>query len=490
MEEGKSGIAGILGGADNDDALWLHPFTDHDGTRKVLAWRSPNQAGEYILLKPTPQSDPLTWRTLEGELSYPVGDSRKLITRTDLMPEIQYLNLVDPATAGGLGEGQDYGIEVMKATVQRAEANRNALGAYCNNLMLAKAVYGKLPARPPAPLETVIDASVKTGEDLSPVLAWTQKAAQKMLDQKRPIPEILHHRLGPRPSGTPQPTPTLEHWLDELVTSVRQHIRAIEEQRDRLSTQTMPPQAIFDSAFEQPESIRLGAKFNRAYTTALREATRGQGEVRPEHREAAREAAEAFLGRYPPEGQSAILRGAIVSAYIRDKPGSDAAVWLAGDRDEQGNRQPGIAQRTIHSLREIGVLDEIAEIESGLIAYPGAATQEPRYQTVGINGVWHNLYNRYAAQHNRPLAKRAEDVPKEGRRWAKSRVRALAETGEPIPLTIQEEEINGRKRKVAYNRQGQRFGTISRDSSDRVGETITVKFAVSHDGNLRVVLED
>ncbi|HUM67718.1 MAG TPA: hypothetical protein PLK31_02585, partial [Chloroflexota bacterium] len=44
------GIASILGGADNDDALWLHPFTDHDGERKVLAWRSPNQVGEYVVL--------------------------------------------------------------------------------------------------------------------------------------------------------------------------------------------------------------------------------------------------------------------------------------------------------------------------------------------------------------------------------------------------------------------------------------------------------
>ncbi|MGH2537965.1 MAG: hypothetical protein ACRDHL_11270, partial [Candidatus Promineifilaceae bacterium] len=50
------GIAGILGGADNDDALWLHPFTDHDDERKVLAWRSPNQAGEYVILRPTADS--------------------------------------------------------------------------------------------------------------------------------------------------------------------------------------------------------------------------------------------------------------------------------------------------------------------------------------------------------------------------------------------------------------------------------------------------
>ena len=494
MDDGKEGIAGILGGADHDDALWLHPFTDHDGERKVLAWRSPNQAGEYILLKPTTQSDPLTWHTQEGEVSYPSGDSRKLITRTDLMPEINYQNLVDPATAGGLGEGHDYGIEVMNATIERAEANRNALGAYCNNLMVAKAVYGRLPAQPPAPLETVIDASVKTGEDLSPVLQWTQDSAKAILNQRRPIPEILHHRLGPRPPGTPQPQPTFDHWLDDLGNAVKQHIRKIEGERDTLSGQTMPPQAIFDSAFEQPETIKLGARFNRIYTTTLRQATQGQIEVKPEHREVAREAAESFLDRFTEEKQSAILRGAIVSAYIKEKPGSDAAVWLAGGKDEQGKRQPGIAQRTIRSLREIGVLNEMAEIGSGeggsgVIVYPRASIREPHYQTVGINGVWHNLYKRHARTRNLPEVENTKDIPKEGRRWAKAQVRALAAAGENIPLEIREEEINGRMRKVAYDQGGYRFGTISRDSSKRVGAAILAKFGISHDGNLRVVLD-
>jgi hypothetical protein len=61
------GIAAILGGADHDDALWLYPFTDHDGERKVLAWRSPNQAGEYVVLRPTAGSAIPSWQTAEGE---------------------------------------------------------------------------------------------------------------------------------------------------------------------------------------------------------------------------------------------------------------------------------------------------------------------------------------------------------------------------------------------------------------------------------------
>jgi hypothetical protein len=52
MRDSQSmGIKHILGGADQDDALWLHGFTDHDGARKVLAWRSPNNTGEYVTLR-------------------------------------------------------------------------------------------------------------------------------------------------------------------------------------------------------------------------------------------------------------------------------------------------------------------------------------------------------------------------------------------------------------------------------------------------------
>ena len=56
-----TGIAGILGGADHDDGLWLHVFDDHDGQQKVLAWRSPNQLGEYVVLTPTASSDLPEW---------------------------------------------------------------------------------------------------------------------------------------------------------------------------------------------------------------------------------------------------------------------------------------------------------------------------------------------------------------------------------------------------------------------------------------------
>ncbi|MEO1163219.1 MAG: hypothetical protein AAFV98_05490 [Chloroflexota bacterium] len=46
-------LADVWGGADQDDALWVYPFVDYDGSQQILAWRSPNQLGEYVLLRPT-----------------------------------------------------------------------------------------------------------------------------------------------------------------------------------------------------------------------------------------------------------------------------------------------------------------------------------------------------------------------------------------------------------------------------------------------------
>jgi hypothetical protein len=124
-----AGIRDILGGADNDDALWVHPFTDHDGEPKMLCWRSPNQAGEYIVLKPTIGSRVLDWQTVDGAVTFPPTDSRTLFPRTDTIQR-EYLGLIDQVTATGLGKGKPYNIAVMDETIERAKANAGGLGMY------------------------------------------------------------------------------------------------------------------------------------------------------------------------------------------------------------------------------------------------------------------------------------------------------------------------------------------------------------------------
>ncbi|MCZ7673837.1 MAG: hypothetical protein M5U34_45310 [Chloroflexi bacterium] len=374
------GIAGILGGADNDDALWLHPFTDHDGERKVLAWRSPNQVGEYVVLKPTADSQALPWTAVGDETAiYPEADSRNLPPRVDFT-DPAYLGLVDPETAGGLGEGEGYSVEVMETAVAQAIANQGALGMYCNSLMLNKALYGRLPANPPAPLEDIIDSAVKTGADLSQVVSWNYANSREILENRIPIPAILHQRLSidwrdkenrpplPRTSGMAGHD---THWLDKLEKGVKAHIQTMQQERDELVAQALPPQAVLDVALADPEAVKLGAGLNKAYTAALR---MGKGQ-HVNVLERAKYAAEDYLAHFPPDRRGTILLGALASVYGKAEGGADTAVWLAGDKDKQDQTQPGIgpssiAHHTIEVLRQIGLLDDIIVTKEGLVVYP------------------------------------------------------------------------------------------------------------------------
>jgi hypothetical protein len=403
------GIAGILGGADNDDALWLHPFTDHDGERKVLAWRSPNQVGEYVVLKPTAVSHDLPWATAEGAAAtYPPADSRKLPPRVD-MTETDYLGLVDPETAGGLGEEQGYTVEVMEAAVRRAVANQGALGMYCNSLMINKALFGRLPHNPPAPLEDIIDSAVKTGADLSGVVAWNYANTREILTKRIPIPALLHKRLSvdwsdkenrpplPRVSGLAgipgaaagsSVASGKAHWLDRLEAGVQAHIRQIEEKRDELAARARPPEAVIQAALADPEMVALGAGLNQRFAAILNSKDKGQYQSVLER---ARLGVVDYLSYFPPQQRQRILLGALGSVYGGDEVGqgktavgSDIAAWLdafgEGDLPQQGWRPwlTGLspARETMAALRQVGVLDEVVETTEGLVIYPAGLEAE------------------------------------------------------------------------------------------------------------------
>ncbi len=377
----QEGIADILGGADHDDALWLHPFTDHDGEKKVLAWRSPNQAGEYVVLKPTAVSHNLSWSMPEGEtVSYPQADSRQLPPRVDFT-ETEYLGLVDPNATRSLGAGEVYSVEVMETAVEQAITNQGALGMYCNSLMLNKALYGRLPDNPPAPLEDIIDSAVKTGADLSQVVSWNYANSREILERCTPIPTLLHQRLSvdwsdkenrpplPRASGM---AGREAHWLDRLETGVKSHIQAMQQKRDELAAQARPPQAVLDAGLTDPEVVKLGAGLNKVFAAALRTRKKGQYSNVLER---AKHKAEDYLAHFPPERRGAILLGALASVYGKEKVGSDTAVWLSGSKEETGQSQMGIGQssiayHTVEALRRIGLLDEIVETSEGLVVYP------------------------------------------------------------------------------------------------------------------------
>jgi hypothetical protein len=404
------GIAGILGGADNDDALWLHPFTDHDGQRKVLAWRSPNQVGEYVVLKPTDQSHDLPWATAAGEaVTYPQADSRVLPPRVD-WTQTDYLGLVDPETSGGLGEGEAYGVDVMEQAVSRAVANQGALGMTCNSLILNKALYGGLPANPPAPLEDIIDSAVKTGADLSQVVAWNYANSREILESRIPIPALLHKRLSvdwsdkenrppsPRWSGVAgsgaasgiSVASSNAHWLDRLEAGVQAHIADMKVKRDELAAQARPPEAVIQAALADPEMVALGAGLNQRFAAILNSRDKGQYQSVLER---ARLGVVDYLSYFPPQQRQRILLGALGSVYGgggeeggqgKTAVSSDIAAWLDAFGEEalpQLGWRPWLtglspARETMAALRQVGVLDELVETKEGLVVYPAGLEAE------------------------------------------------------------------------------------------------------------------
>ncbi len=486
-DSGKgAGIAAILGGADNDDALWLHPFTDFDGARKVLAWRSPNQLGEFILLTPTASSSIPEWQTATGEtVTFVPGDSRQLPPRVDTLSP-KYLGLVDQGSGEALGKGETYSLAAMDKAIARALDNQGALGMYCNSLMLNKALYGGLPATPPAPLEDVIDASVKTGADLSRVKQWNYDNSGQILRSKKPIPSLLHERLSidrEAESRPPRPIPTADHWLDDIQRTLRAHVKKIEAARDELAGQAMPPQVVFDSAVEDPESVRLGGQLNATYARAMRERPHPDAPPTEADHEAARLAVETYLARFPGAQHTAILRGAMVSAYMGETPASDNAVWLMGEKQPDGTRTPGIAQKSIQALREVGALDEIGETHYGLIAYPAATVRGPAMRSAGITGVWFNWLRNQAAGNGQSAPERMQDVRRPDQRLAKERIAHLAKTRFPgMRLRVAEE--GGRL--VTITERGNLFGYLKKAEGVQPGDVIELGVSTTKDGNMRV----
>jgi hypothetical protein len=284
-------------------------------------------------------------------------------------------------SGGGLGEGDVYDVALMEAVVERAQANEGVLGLYCNYLMVQQAIHGQMPDKLPARLETVIDSSVKSGEDLSGVKTWILDAYEQMLHDKTPVPRILHERISihadKRDEAWAHPQTSPDHWLDRQVAAIEEHIAWYKKQRDEILTAVAPPQALLDAALAQPETIELGAGLNQVYGRTMKQLGRKRPlGLLPDDHERLRQVTEDYLARFRPEQQSAILRGAMVSAYMNGT--SDAAVWLPGKKTGDG-RLPGVASESMEALREIGLLDRMGELDGEVIVYPDAAPDMPAF---------------------------------------------------------------------------------------------------------------
>jgi hypothetical protein len=395
----KDHIMQILGGCDADDALWTLPFTDHDRAPRVLCWRSPNQLGEYIILTPTARSHYPVFPTTAGNQNNPMLDARALPPRIDTVKYTYgaLTHFAAPAPA-------KYSIDACEPAIAHALTNRAALGAYCNALLVLKAVNGRLPEHLPARLEDVIDGTVKDPRDMTPVMQWIKERARELAKTRAPIPASIAHRLI---SETPL-TRAKNHWLDTLTNATRAHLDVYAAKVDELAAQTAPPAELADWQNWQTSANAL----RQTYANAL---TAGNG-----HRHASGQLATALSNM--PNAREIILCALAT-------PNANNALLFT----------PATFPHTLRALRQAGIIGEPIFTLAGHCQY----WQTPRPQTTAtpmtLNGVWFNLLK---AQGNAYTS--MSQTPKAARDKAKATVSKAAQAGKFNGLILATRETNGR----------------------------------------------
>ena len=491
-------IVDVLGGCDGDDAVWVLPFSDvsDSGQRKMLVWRSPNQLGELVVLQPTANSHVVEWDVPGGQLSYPKMQSRLLPDRIDSVT-YQYGRLSEASDS--FESNASYSIAAMSSTIHRAATNQGVLGGFCNVAMLCKAIYGRLPGTLPATLEDVIDGSVKTGLDLSPVKRWNQMALTRMVNHgqknaNRAMPESLLERL---PEWLCAQANTAEsHWLDTLTAAIEMHKAQYWADVEALATEACPPIEVFEHGRDW---LHMGKELRRAYSRVIRQAINANDEVAIDDTsaalsigfDAARAASEAYLGQWPADKRYNVLIGAAAYLYAQGpqdgEPVRDALIWqLGGKRESEGNgRFPGIAQMMLEALRQVGLLGEPVWTTAGAVLhYHDKPCAKCAGVPVRLNGVWMNLLN---ATGRRQYA-RMSDVPPVERDQAKARIVDFVQD-EFLGMMLFT-EVTDNNRVVTRTPHGNLFGYVQRDHELAAirHDQWRIAWATAVDGNLLAVL--
>ena len=488
-------IVDVLGGCDGDDALWVFPFADkaENDEHKILLWRSPNQLGELVVLQPTQRSHEivwdiphgsLAWGTTDGKLAWPQMDSRKLPARIDTVA--QAYNTFDGEDVSDINS-DSYSVAAMKPTVVRTLANANALGAFCNMLMISVLTTGGNPAILPARLENVIDATVKTGGDLTAVQTWLRQTARDIAASDVAVPQVVANRLMPLLDKHTQGTLTTRNnsWLDLLATDLDSYISEFWFDVEALALEACPPIAMFEQG--RPW-LELGRQLRGAYARVFREALTVEGQIGEVEFARAEEVTHDFLAQWPVEKRDCILLGAAAHLYsqgpVDGEPVRDQLLWQLGQVDECGKRQEGIAHLFIQALRDTGLMGQPmwqnGEARLDWLFVPERACPGT---PVIFNGVW---FNYHRLQH--PDITRMSLVPVDVREKVKAKIASMAETKFTRMVLTMEDASNGRLQAVTEH--GNVFGYVAKNhmAAANQHETWKVAWATAVDGNINAIL--
>jgi hypothetical protein len=379
----------------------------------------------------------------------------------------------------------------MASTIQQAIDNQGVLGAHCNALMLCKALYGKLPTTLPATLEQVIDGSVKTGLDLTPVREWNQMALSRMVkhgqaNSERAMPAALLDRL---PAWLEAQARVAEHhWLDTLTRAMEEHKAQYWAEVEALAAEACPPLPVFEQGRAW---LHVGKELRGVYSRVMREAVQdGNVNVDDELFAAARAASHTFLQQWPREKQACVLLGAAAYLYSQGpsngEPVRDGLLWQLGEPREGSGRHPGVAQLMIQTLRHIGLLGEPIWTTAGAVLCV-ADTPCPRRTgvPVRINGTWLNWLNSRNGHSYTSMSQ----VPAAVREQAKARIADFVQK-EFLGLTLST-EVTDENRVITRTPHGNLFGYVQRDHELAAvrHDCWRIAWAAANDGNVLAILE-
>lgn len=479
-------IVRVLGGCDGDDALWVFPFADRvDGEHKILVWRSPNQQGEYVILHPTENSHEIAWDLPEGiPLRWPPMDSRDLPPRIDAAP--QAYTPFDGEDVAAIA-CDTYSVANMWPTVVRTLCNANTLGGFCNLAMIWVLLHGRMPDLLPARLEDIIDATVKTGGDLTAVQTWLRQTARQIAQSGINVPQVVAGRLLPLLDERSQAALQVGKvsWLDSLAGDIEDYMHEFWAEVEALAMAACPPVALFEQG--RPW-LSVGRDLRGVYARVFREALDVDEAVTDADFARAETATQRFLDNWPAEKRGCLLLGAAAHLYsqgpVDNEPVRDQLLWQLGQEIQDGKRERSVAQDFIQALRDIGLLGQpVWLFGEAKLLWQVVPEQACPGVPVTFNGTWFNYY-----RVQQPEVKRMSQVAPALRQQVKAKVKQLAETTfTGMPLTIRQDE-NGRA--VAYTEHGHLFGYVKRTHKELAcrQEAWRIAWATAVDGNVNAIL--
>jgi hypothetical protein len=378
--------------------------------------------------------------------------------------------------------------------VVRTLCNANTLGGFCNLVMIWVLLHGRMPDLLPARLEDIIDATVKTGGDLTAVQQWLRQTARQIAESGVPVPETVAGRLLPLLDERGQMAIVTGNssWLDRLAADIEAYMDEFWAEVEALALEACPPVALF----EQGRSwLSVGRDLRGVYARIFREALDIDGVISEADFARAEAATQQFLANWPVEKRSCLLLGTAAYLYSQGpeadpeqsrgtEPVRDQLLWQLGQLGDDGRRERSVAQDFIQALREIGLLGQpVWLFGEAKLLWQVVPEQACPGVPVTFNGTWFNYY-----RVQQPDVKRMSQVPPAVRKQVKAKVKQLAATAfTGMPLTIRQDE-NGRA--VAVTERGNLFGYVKRTHEALASrqEAWCIAWATAVDGNVNAIL--